>query len=87
MNWFDKSIYWRIDPDHRYKPEEKADGPCNTRKMTDEEWKKYGPKSNKQKQGLLLTNSDYKGAWNIKKSISGNHKLKRGVANDKKTDI
>jgi hypothetical protein len=36
----------------------------------------------------LLTNSDIQRSLEHKrKSISGNHKLKRGVANDKKTDI
>ena len=55
MSWFGKPDNWKVDPDGR---QDKSNSTCSTRTMTTEEWEKYGPKSDKQKRGFLLTNAD-----------------------------
>jgi len=49
---FDRALIdWRVDPDHR---QDRKCGPVITRKMTEEEWQKYGsPVPRKKGKGLI----------------------------------
>ena len=55
MSWFDKPFNLNVDPDHR---QDKSNGECQTQPMTDDDWKKYGPKSDKKRTGLVIRQSD-----------------------------
>jgi len=45
MSWFNKPDYWRTDPDER---QDRTNGKCVIRPMTQEEREKYGPESDKK---------------------------------------
>lgn len=49
---FDRALIdWRVDPDHR---QDRKCGPVITRKMTEEEIKKYGPPVQKKKARISV---------------------------------